>query len=115
MESEVNPALPLFVYGSLIDPIHRAEILGHLADGVPAILHGYARGRSRYWYISRREGTQTAGLVLTDLDARDFAALDRYEDVPTLYTREQVEVAKMDGALVRCWVYLPTAWAAAAE
>ncbi len=115
MESESKPTLPLFVYGSLIDPIHRAEVLGHLAAGVPAILQGFVRGRSRHWYVSRREGAETAGLVLTDLDARDFAALDRYEDVPTLYTREQVEVVAMNGALIRCWVYLPTGWAAAAE
>jgi gamma-glutamylcyclotransferase (GGCT)/AIG2-like uncharacterized protein YtfP len=114
-ESESNPTLPLFVYGSLIDPIHRAKVLGHLADGVPAILHGFVRGRSRYWYIRRREGAETAGLVLSDLDARDFATLDHYEDVPTLYIRDQVEVAAMDGTHIRCWVYLPTGWVADAE
>ena len=31
-----NTMLPLFVYGSLIDPVHRAEVLGHPAEGVPA-------------------------------------------------------------------------------
>jgi cation transport regulator ChaC len=102
----------LFVYGSLIDPIHRGEVLDHFVDGVPAILHGYARARSLHWYIHRCAGAQTDGLVLTDLDAHDFATLDRYEDVPTLYTREQVEVVDMGGAPIRCWVYLPTAWAA---
>jgi cation transport regulator ChaC len=112
VEPDANTKLPLFVYGSLIDPIHRAEILGHFADGVPAILHGYARGRSRHWYIRRRAGAQTEGLVLTDLDAHDFATLDRYEEVPALYTREQIDVAGTVGALIRCWVYLPTAWAA---
>jgi cation transport regulator ChaC len=111
MEPDANTKLPLFVYGSLIDPIHRAEVLGHFADGVPAILHGYARGRSLHWYIRPRAGAQTGGLVLIDLDARDFATLDAYEDVPTLYTREQIEVTGIDSALIRCWVYLPTAWA----
>ena len=101
----------LFVYGSLIDPINRAEVLGHLADAVPALLHGYARTRSLHWYIRRCAGAQTEGLVLTDLDAHDFATLDRYEEVPTLYTREQIEVVDMGCALIRCWVYLPTAWA----
>ena len=110
MESEASSQLPLFVYGSLIDPIHRGEILGHFADGVPAILHGYVRGRSRHWYIRRRAGAQTEGLVLTDLNAHDFATLDSYEEVPTLYIREQIEVTGMDGTLIRCWVYLPTAW-----
>jgi cation transport regulator ChaC len=111
MESEADTQLPLFVYGSLIDPIHCAEILGHFADGVPAILHGYARGRSGHWYIRRCAGAQTEGLVLTDLDAHDFATLDCHEEVPTLYTREQIEVAGTGGTLIRCWVYLPTAWA----
>jgi hypothetical protein len=49
--------------------------------------------------------------VLTGLDARDFATLDRYEEVPTLYTREQIEVVGPGDTLIRCWVYLPTAWA----
>jgi gamma-glutamylcyclotransferase (GGCT)/AIG2-like uncharacterized protein YtfP len=112
VEPEANTTLLLFVYGSLIDPIHRAEVLGHFADGVPVILYGYARARSGHWYIQRCEGAQTAGLVLTDLEAQDFATLDRYEEVPSLYTREQIEVVDMGGALIRCWVYLPTAWAA---
>jgi len=75
VEPDANTKLTLFVYGSLIDPIHRAEVLGHFADGVPAILHDYARGRSLHWYIRRRPGTQTEGLVLTNLDARDLATL----------------------------------------
>jgi hypothetical protein len=112
MESEATTKLPLFVYGSLIDPAHRAEVLGHPSDGVPATLHGYARARSRYWYVTRRAGAQTEGLVLTDLDAHDFTTLDRYEEVPTLYTRDQIDVVDAAGALIRCWVYLPTAWAA---
>jgi gamma-glutamylcyclotransferase (GGCT)/AIG2-like uncharacterized protein YtfP len=112
MDSEDHNKLPLFVYGSLIDPIHRAEILGHAAEGIPATLHDYTRGRSRYWYVRRSAGAQTDGLVLTDLDVNDLATLDEYEDVPTLYTREQVEVARA-GSLIRCWVYLPTAWAKA--
>ena len=103
--------LPLFVYGSLIDPVHRAEVLGHPAEGVPAILHGFERGRSRYWFIRRREGVQIDGLVLANLDERDYATLDAYEEVPTLYTREQIGVNGSDGALTRCWVYLPTALA----
>ena len=111
MESETNPTLPLFVYGSLVDATHRAEVLGHHAEGLPATLHGFERGLSRHWYIRRRDGAETAGLVLIDLGAHDFAILDRYEEVPTLYTREQIEVAGQGGASIRCWVYLPTAWA----
>jgi len=112
MESDTtHELLPLFVYGSLVDPVHRAEILGHAAEGIPATLRGYARGRSQYWYIYRCAGAQTDGLVLAELDAEDLATLDYYEDVPTLYTREQIEVADAEAAPIRCWVYLPTEWA----
>jgi gamma-glutamylcyclotransferase (GGCT)/AIG2-like uncharacterized protein YtfP len=108
-DDNTNPLL--FVYGSLIDPIHRADILGRFIEGVPAILDDYARGRSIHWYILRLPGAQTEGVVLSGLDLRDLAKLDAYEEVPTLYTREQIEVTGMDGRLIRCWVYLPTAWA----
>jgi gamma-glutamylcyclotransferase (GGCT)/AIG2-like uncharacterized protein YtfP len=107
--------LPLFVYGSLIDPVHRAEVLGHPAEGVPATLHGFERGRSRYWFIRRCEGVQIYGLVLANLDERDYATLDAYEEVPTLYTREQIDVVGHAGPVIRCWVYLPTAWADGTE
>jgi gamma-glutamylcyclotransferase (GGCT)/AIG2-like uncharacterized protein YtfP len=110
-----EPMLALFVYGSLIDPAHRAEVLGHAADGIPAILHDFERRRSLHWYIRRCEGARTDGLLLTNLDAHDYATLDAYEEAPTLYTREQIEVTDTDGAVVRCWVYLPTEWAAAPQ
>ena len=51
------------------------------------------------------------GCCSTDLDSGDYAVLDLYEEVPTLYTREQVEVMGQGGARIRCWVYLPTDWA----
>lgn len=110
MQPDLNTPLPLFVYGSLIDPIHCAEILGRIPNAVPAVLDEYERGRSRHWYIRRREGAETHGLLLFNLDARDYAALDRYEEVPTLYIRVQVDATRHDGALVPCWVYLPTDW-----
>jgi len=50
----------------------------------------------------------TAGLVLLDLNARDFVELDRYEELPILYTGEKIEVADAAGQPRRCWVYLPT-------
>jgi hypothetical protein len=115
MQMRENLMLALFVYGSLIDPTHRAEVLGHGADGIPATLHGFERARSLHWFLRRREGARTEGLLLTGLDARDYATLDDYEEVPTLYTREEVEVAGGDGARIRCWVYLPTEWAAAVD
>src|SRR5258708_5910251 len=113
MQQDPNATLPLFVYGSLIDPVHRAEVLGRFADAVPAVLHEYERGHSHHWYIRYRESAETYGLLIVNLDARDYTILDQYEEVPTLYTRAraQVEVTALDSALIRCWVYLPTDWA----
>jgi gamma-glutamylcyclotransferase (GGCT)/AIG2-like uncharacterized protein YtfP len=99
----------LFVYGSLLDPAHRGDILGRLVDTMPAVLEGYERGRGRHYFICGRPGGVTSGLLLLNLTRRDFDVLDEYEEVPSLYTRERIEVSIENGAGVRCWVYLPTA------
>jgi gamma-glutamylcyclotransferase (GGCT)/AIG2-like uncharacterized protein YtfP len=97
----------LFVYGSLLDATHREELIGRSVANVPATVRDFARGRSRYYYIVRRPNVETSGLLLLGLTPRDFEVLDRYEDIPRLYTRDKVEVAA-GGKTVRCWVYLPT-------
>lgn len=48
--------------------------------------------------------------MLHGLSQSDFAILDKFEGVPRLYTRERIEVTGASGALVNCWVYLPTGW-----
>lgn len=98
----------LFVYGSLLDVAHRAVVLGREVATAPARLEGYERRRDRYFYIVGRTGAGTPGLVLSGLGERDFAVLDRYEEVPRLYTRIEIEVADAGGAALRCWVYMPT-------
>lgn len=98
----------LFVYGSLLEEAKRMEILGHRVEVMEARLNGFERRRARYYYIVRTDGAETPGLVMSKLTDEDWRRLDAYEDVPTLYTREQVEVVTSDGPL-RCWVYLPTA------
>jgi gamma-glutamylcyclotransferase (GGCT)/AIG2-like uncharacterized protein YtfP len=98
----------LFVYGSLIDDATRTEILGHGVEGIAARLDGFERRRARYFYIARAEGASTRGLVILNLGDEDWRRLDAYEDVPHLYTREDIEV-DTDGGRMRCWVYLPTA------
>ncbi len=50
----------------------------------------------------------TVGTVILGLTDEDWHRLDAYEEVPTLYTREEIEVITRTGPL-RCWVYLPTA------
>jgi gamma-glutamylcyclotransferase (GGCT)/AIG2-like uncharacterized protein YtfP len=104
MATEYDPHA-LFVYGSLLE--EGMEILGHPVDVIPARLDGFERRSGRYFYIVRADGAETGGLVMLDLTAEDWRRLDAYEEVPTLYTREEVEVDVYDG-LLRCWVYLPT-------
>jgi gamma-glutamylcyclotransferase (GGCT)/AIG2-like uncharacterized protein YtfP len=98
----------LFVYGSLVDHARRIELLGRPVAITPATLRDYAIGRARYFYIIRQTDPVTAGLLLLELKARDFIALDRYEETPTLYTREKIEVIDAAGQPQQCWVYLPT-------
>jgi gamma-glutamylcyclotransferase (GGCT)/AIG2-like uncharacterized protein YtfP len=97
----------LFVYGSLLDEGRRVELLGRKVAATPARLAGYERRHGRYFYIVERVGAETRGLVLSGLGERDLAVLDRYEEVPRLYTRAKVEAAGAGGAALRCWVYLP--------
>ena len=97
----------LFVYGSLLEETKRLEILGHRVEVQDARLDGFERGRARYFYIARAEGAVTLGMVMLGLTEEDWRRLDAYEDVPALYTREEIAVVTSEGPL-RCWVYLPT-------
>ncbi|MGA2409825.1 MAG: gamma-glutamylcyclotransferase family protein [Candidatus Binataceae bacterium] len=107
--------LPLFIYGSLLDPDQRAEIIGRPVEALPATLEGYDRGKRRYWFIVQSPGAATAGAILQRLAPADLATLDVYEEVPELYTRERVSVILDGGAHCECWVYLPTGWAAKSD
>jgi gamma-glutamylcyclotransferase (GGCT)/AIG2-like uncharacterized protein YtfP len=104
-----DEATTLFVYGSLLDPVRREEIIGRRVDIIPATLDDYEVGRARYFYIRKHPGMSSAGFLLLNLTPRDLQALDGYEEVPRLYTREKVEVFDESGNPVRCWIYLPTA------
>jgi gamma-glutamylcyclotransferase (GGCT)/AIG2-like uncharacterized protein YtfP len=101
----------LFVYGSLTNPVERLRLLGRSIEANPARLTGYARGRKRYYFVTKQADAVTDGAILSGLSARDLAILDEYEEVPTLYTRERVEVISADGHKIECWIYLPTDWA----
>jgi gamma-glutamylcyclotransferase (GGCT)/AIG2-like uncharacterized protein YtfP len=101
----------LFVYGSLMNPAERVMLLGRPVDSSPARLPGYARGRKRYYFVARQADAVTDGAILEGLTQRDLAILDGYEEVPTLYTRERIEVIAADGRKIECWIYLPTGWA----
>jgi len=101
----------LFVYGTLMNPAERLRMLGRPIDASPARLPGYARGRKRYYFVATQADAVTDGAILEGLSASDFAILDDYENVPTLYTRERIEVIAADARKIECWIYLPTKWA----
>jgi gamma-glutamylcyclotransferase (GGCT)/AIG2-like uncharacterized protein YtfP len=100
----------LFVYGTLIDREFRETMLGRVIDSIEATLEGFERGRGAHWHIARREGVSVRAVVLIGITEAEFAKLDEYEEVPTLYTRERVMVTDKQGRALECWVYLPTGW-----
>lgn len=100
----------LFVYGSLVNPAERLRLLGRPIEASLARLPNYARGRKRYYFVAKRPNAVTDGAILEGLTARDLAILDDYEEVPTLYTRERIEVVASDARKIECWIYLPTNW-----
>jgi len=99
----------LFVYGSLLHPVRRAQIIGRRVETVSATIRNYQSGRARYYFIRPHRGISTPGLLLMNLTVEDFRLIDRYEEIPRLYTREKVEVCNEVGQKMRCWAYLPTA------
>jgi gamma-glutamylcyclotransferase (GGCT)/AIG2-like uncharacterized protein YtfP len=103
-----DEATTLFVYGSLLNPVRREEIIGHAVEVMTATLHHYELSRARYFYIRQHPGISTAGLLLLKLTPLDLQKLDRYEEVPRLYMREKIEVFDQNGNPLRCWIYLPT-------
>src|SRR5689334_8810236 len=87
-----HPHTRVFIYGSLLDRKRQRQIVGRDLRMLSAVLPGFERRRARYYYIVANPAAQTRGAILTDLNARDLAAIDRYEDIPNLYTREIVTV-----------------------
>ena len=100
----------LFVYGTLVDPRFREQILGRRIDAIPARLLGFERGRRKHFYVAPRANAEVTGVILSGLRGSDFVTLDDYEDVPRLYTRERIAVVDAGGRSVECWIYLPTRW-----
>ncbi len=101
----------LFIYGSLLDASERERVIAGRIEARAARLVGYERGRKRYFYVTKRDGAEVAGAILTGVSDKELAILDEYEDVPRLYTRERISVMDAEGATVECWIYLPTSWA----
>ncbi len=94
----VDPPRPVFVYGTLTDPVNVEELLDDWRWDRPAVLEGLERVDGRYPTLS--PGGRTTGrlLVTPELDR-----LDEYEAVDGgLYVRVAVPMA--DGG--RAWLYV---------
>jgi Gamma-glutamyl cyclotransferase, AIG2-like len=100
----------LFVYGSLLNSAKRVMLLGRPISAIPACLPNYARVQKRFYFVAKQVDAVTDGAILEGLTARDLTILDDYEEVPTLYTRERIEVLAADARKIECWIYLPTNW-----
>lgn len=97
---------PLFVYGTLLDDAPVRAVTGRIFPRRRARLDGHRREwpRDDYPRVVPDPAAVVEGDLLDDLDAAALAALDAYEDAPTLYERVET-VVTCDGASVSCWVY----------
>lgn len=89
--------MKLFVYGTLKD---RARARG----GVDAFIHGNIYDLGPYPAI-RLGGNGVVHGLAYEVDEKELRELDRYEGVPTLYTREQTTAVFDDGREELVWVY----------
>jgi gamma-glutamylaminecyclotransferase len=103
---------PLFVYGTLMEPRVRAEVLGPDARATarPARLRGYRRvAVPGFAYPVIEAGAPedvVDGRLLEGLTAGDYTRLDAYEDVDDgLYARVRVTVEAGDEHL-GAWAYV---------
>jgi len=100
----------LFVYGALLDTEKCRRLLGRPVEREGAHLDGFRRGRKRYFFVVPSEGGRVDGAILSGLDDGDLSILDKFEEVPSLYTRGSIEAISADGEKMRCWIYLPAGW-----
>jgi gamma-glutamylcyclotransferase (GGCT)/AIG2-like uncharacterized protein YtfP len=95
--------IPLFVYGTLLDPAVQHRIIGRLVAGEEDSLHGFALAsvslqRMTYPNIIAHPQAVVAGRCI-ELSAAELDAVDRYET--EAYVREQVRLGSGRDA----WVY----------
>ena len=111
--SDLREPLPLFVYGTLVDPVFTANLLEHAVAPVEARLPGFEEVRFEgfeYSTVLASEGGSVTGILYRGFGEEDFRRLDAYEGVGEgLYRRVRVEVeAKDREGTEPAWVYLAT-------
>jgi gamma-glutamylcyclotransferase (GGCT)/AIG2-like uncharacterized protein YtfP len=95
-----------FSYGTLLDPEYQRELFDRVVPTQPATLHGWRAvfTPSGYLTIVPDPAGSVAG-ALVDVDERELALCDAWEDVP-LYERVGVEAVDAHGTAVATWAYV---------
>lgn len=108
-------SLPLFVYGTLLDPAFVANLLERPFIPEAAELLGFELlelGGLPYPVVQSAPGERVRGRLYRHLSDHDFERLDAYEGVAEgLYQRTTAEVVPAgaaDGPAERAWLYVPT-------
>jgi len=108
-------SLPLFVYGTLLDPAFVANLLERPFIPEPADLLDFELlelAGLPYPVVQVAAGERVRGRLYRHLSDHDFERLDAYEGVAEgLYQRTTAEVvrsAATDGPAERVWLYVPT-------
>lgn len=99
--------MELFSYGTLESPALLRELIGRDCPREPAVLEGFARyvvRGERHPGVVAEPGARTQGTLWRGLEARDLAALDRYEGA--LYERRLLVVRTSAGAERHAHVYV---------
>ncbi len=106
--------LPVFAYGSLLEPAFLERLVEHPVASEPARLYGYCveiLSTFQWPILVAKHGELVAGRIHRGLDGRDLERIDAYEGVAEgLYERVEVEVRAGSGEVLQpAFVYLPTA------
>ena len=96
----------VFVYGTLLDDARVRAVTGRIFSRRRAELRGHRRvwPTGRYPYLVADPSASVHGDLLEDVDPAALEALDAYEDVGTLYIRDEA-VVSCGAEQVRCFVY----------
>ena len=108
-------SLPLFAYGTLLDPTFASQLLERPVLPEPAELLDFERldllGLP-YPVVGQAPGKKVVGQLYRHLSLDDFERLDAYEGVAEgLYQRTMCEIVSSDSdssAVERGYVYVPT-------
>jgi len=93
-----------FVWGFLMDPRFIGELVGRPVPFAPAAIRGYRReafveGGQRGFRLIPDDHGIVMGVVLVGPTGQEVAALDRFEQVPTVMIKRRIDV--LIGDLVR--------------